>query len=82
MFWYCSRVRLDLNFLPLLFSFYIGDFNANHILWNEQACQIIGWGQNEHQDVCAILKKEPDLKRMFLLDWDTYDTHVQFPLPA
>ncbi|TGO32312.1 hypothetical protein BHYA_0329g00040 [Botrytis hyacinthi] len=47
-----------------------------------RACQIIGWSQNEHQDVCVILRKEPDLKRMFLLDWDQYDTHVQFPLPA
>ncbi|TGO51583.1 hypothetical protein BCON_0158g00090 [Botryotinia convoluta] len=47
-----------------------------------RACQIIGWSQNGHQDVCRLLKREPDLKRVFLLDWEKYDTHVQFPLPA
>ncbi|TGO26347.1 hypothetical protein BPAE_0061g00190 [Botrytis paeoniae] len=47
-----------------------------------RACQITGWSQNGHQDVCRLLKKEPDLKEMFLLDWEKYDTHVQFPLPA
>ncbi|KAF7955658.1 hypothetical protein EAE96_004584 [Botrytis aclada] len=47
-----------------------------------RSCQIIGWSQHEHQDVCRLLKREPDLKKMFLLDWEKYDTHVQFPLPA
>lgn len=46
----------------------------------EQNCEEIGWNDKGHGADCELLH-DTDLRRLFLLDWEKYDIHVQFPLP-
>lgn len=44
-----------------------------------KACQEAGWKEKGHKENCKLLR-DPDLRGLFLLKWDKFDNHVQFPL--
>ncbi|KAH9211167.1 hypothetical protein DL95DRAFT_465154 [Leptodontidium sp. 2 PMI_412] len=47
----------------------------------DRACQVAGWNEKDHKANCKLLK-DPDLRGMFILKWDEFDSHIQFPLHA
>ncbi|KAF3910298.1 hypothetical protein ABW21_db0206599 [Orbilia brochopaga] len=40
-------------------------------------CQVAGWSQKGHKADCKLLK-DPDLRGMFLLNWDVFEDHHRF----
>ncbi|KAK6336449.1 hypothetical protein TWF696_002002 [Orbilia brochopaga] len=40
-------------------------------------CQVAGWSQKGHKADCKLLK-DPDLRGMFLMNWDVFESHHSF----
>ncbi|KAI1302032.1 hypothetical protein F5Y03DRAFT_362542 [Xylaria venustula] len=45
----------------------------------DRACQVAGWNEKGHKADCKLLK-DPDLRGLFVFNWDEFDNHIQFPL--
>ncbi|KAI0551613.1 heterokaryon incompatibility protein-domain-containing protein [Xylaria curta] len=45
----------------------------------DRACQVAGWNEKGHKADCRLLK-DPDLRGLFVFNWDEFDNHIQFPL--
>jgi hypothetical protein len=48
---------------------------------SDKACQVTGWNTKGHKANCKLLK-DPDLRGLFVLKWDEFDSHIRFPLQA
>ncbi|KAI0183607.1 hypothetical protein EV127DRAFT_457403 [Xylaria flabelliformis] len=44
-----------------------------------KACQIAGWNEKGHKADCKLLK-DPDLRGLFVFNWDAFDDFIRFPL--
>ncbi|KAJ6259358.1 hypothetical protein Dda_6258 [Drechslerella dactyloides] len=40
-------------------------------------CQVAGWNQKGHKADCKLLK-DPDLRKLFLMNWDVFENHHSF----
>ncbi|KAI1419748.1 hypothetical protein F5Y12DRAFT_720345 [Xylaria sp. FL1777] len=45
----------------------------------DRACQVAGWNEKGHKADCKLLK-DPDLRGLFVFNWDKFDNHIRFPL--
>ena len=72
-FWYCDRARPQSK-SPCKNV----DLDVNMSAIN---CQVAGWNEKGHKANCKLLK-DPDLRGLFVLQWDEFDNHIQFPLHA
>ncbi|KAI0858172.1 hypothetical protein F4860DRAFT_486977 [Xylaria cubensis] len=45
----------------------------------DKACQVAGWNEKGHKADCKLLK-DPELRGLFIFNWDEFDNLVRFPL--
>ncbi|KAI0914716.1 heterokaryon incompatibility protein-domain-containing protein [Ustulina deusta] len=45
----------------------------------DKACQVAGWNEKGHKADCKLLG-DPDLRGLFVFNWDEFDNHIRFPL--
>ncbi|KAI1739551.1 heterokaryon incompatibility protein-domain-containing protein [Xylaria scruposa] len=45
----------------------------------DKACQVVGWNEKGHKADCKFLK-DPDLRKLFIFNWDEFDNYIRFPL--
>ncbi|KAI1144792.1 heterokaryon incompatibility protein-domain-containing protein [Nemania diffusa] len=45
----------------------------------DKACQVAGWNEKGHKVDCKLFK-DPDLRGLFVFNWDEFENHVRFPL--
>jgi hypothetical protein len=68
LFWYCDNVRPRSTLLTS---------KETDILC--QNCQKTGWNERGHKGDCKLLK-DPELRGLFVREWDEVDTRMQFHL--
>ncbi|KAM0421208.1 hypothetical protein ACHAPT_010928 [Fusarium lateritium] len=45
----------------------------------DKSCQTVGWKDKGHKEDCKLLR-DADLRGLFRLKWDNFETHLGFPL--